>query len=49
MGDPILKYKVESGFENQGMEMRCRFNDKVSSIHQRVKELFNLEEEFGLF
>ena len=49
MGDPLLKYKVEKDFENQGMEMRCKFNDKVSSIHQRVKELFNLEEEFGLF
>jgi hypothetical protein len=33
MGDPLLKYKVEKDFENQGMEMRCKFNDKVSSIH----------------
>ena len=43
MGDPLLKYKVEEAFENQGMEMRCRFDEKVSSIYQRVKELFNIK------
>ena len=49
MGDPLLKYKSEEGFEKQGVEMRCRFNETVSSILQKVKEFFDIKEEFGLF
>ena len=49
MGDPLLKYKSEEGFQKQGIEMRFRFTDEIKTVLEKVKEVYDIKDQFAMY